>query len=202
MKTDLIPHHSIPEWTADDFAISAALKDAVDVPDAPAGLYKKPRYARAASALAGSALTLALGVWGFYTWIYPPELVREALIHEHREATLRGDFQKNKLPMLIAMGLKDGASLPGLLQLQRPCEIAGRTAYHLTTFIEKGGGIVTILAFADPVVLPYSGSAPTGQGGWLGRHWRFVEGNPGKTILLLADNPKVLRETERLLKIS
>ena len=202
MKTDPHLHHANPEWTADDFAMSAALKDAMDVPDAPAGLYKKPRYARAASALTGSVLTLVLGVWGFYAWIYPPELVREALIHEHREATLRGDFQKNKLPMLMAMGLKDGASLPGLLQLQRPCEIAGRTAYHLTTFIEKGGGIVTILAFAEPVVLPSSGSAPTGQGGWLGRHWRFVEGSPGKTILLLADNPKVLRETERLLKAS
>ena len=200
MKTEPHPYHSSPEWTADDFAISAALKDAMDVPDVPARLYKKPRYAHAASALAGSVLTFALGVWGFYTWVYPPELVREALIHEHREATLRGDFQKNKLPMLMAMGLKDGASLPGLLQLQRPCEIGGRTAYHLTTFIEKGGGIVTILAFSEPVALP--SSVPTGQGGWLGRHWRFVEGSPGKTILLLADNPKVLRETERLLKQS
>ena len=169
----------------------------MDVPDTPSRLYKEPRYAAAASALAGSALTLMLGVWGFYAWVYPPELVREALVHEHREATLRGDFQKNKLPMLMAMGLKDGASLPGLLQLQRPCEIAGKTAYHLTTFIEKGGGIVTILAFAEPVK-----AAPTGQGGWLGRHWRFVEGSPGKTILLLADNPRVLFETERLLKQS
>ena len=188
---------SCPEWTAEDFAISAALKDTMDVPDTPSRLYKEPRYAAAASALAGSALTLMLGVWGFYAWVYPPELVREALVHEHREATLRGDFQKNKLPMLMAMGLKDGASLPGLLQLQRPCEIAGKTAYHLTTFIEKGGGIVTILAFAEPVK-----AAPTGQGGWLGRHWRFVEGSPGKTILLLADNPRVLFETERLLKQS
>lgn len=202
MKTSHYPDHASPEWTVDDFAIAAALKDVINVPDVPAGLYRKPRYAGAVSALAGSALSLVLGIWGFYAWIYPPELVRLALVHEHREATLRGDFQKNKLPMLMAMGLKDGASLPGLLQLQRPCEIAGKTAYHLTTFIEKGGGIVTILAFAEPVVMPSSGSAPTGQGGWLGRHWRFVEGSPGKTILLLADNPNVLHETERLLKQS
>lgn len=202
MKTDHSAPHDTPEWTSDDFAIAAALKDAMDVPGAPAGLYRKPRYARATSALAGSALSIALGIWGFYAWIYPPELVREALVHEHREATLRGDFQKNKLPMLMAMGLKDGASLPGLLQLQRPCVIDGKTAYHLTTFIEKGGGIVTILAFAEPVVLTSSGAAPKGQGGWLGRHWRYVEGIPGKTILLLADNPKVLHETERLLKQS
>lgn len=202
MKTSHYPDHASPEWTVDDFAIAAALKDVINVPDVPAGLYRKPRYAGAVSALAGSALSLVLGIWGFYAWIYPPELVRLALVHEHREATLRGDFQKNKIPMLMAMGLKDGASLPGLLQLQRPCEIAGKTAYHLTTFIEKGGGIVTILAFAEPVVMPSSGSAPTGQGGWLGRHWRFVEGSPGKTILLLADNPNVLHETERLLKQS
>jgi len=202
MKTDHLAPHETPQWTSVDFAISAALKDAMDVPSVPARLYRKPRYAAAVSALAGSALSMVLGIWGFYVWIYPPELVREALVHEHREATLRGDFQKNKLPMLMAMGLKDGASLPGLLQLQRPCEIAGKTAYHLTTFIEKGGGIVTILAFSEPVILASSGAAPTGQGGWLGRHWRYVEGSPGKTILLLADNPKVLRETERLLKQS
>ena len=192
MKTDNTPPHARPEWTSGDFALSALLKDKMDVPDVPLRLYKKPRHDRTASAFAGSLFVLVLSVWGFYTWAYPPELVREALVHERREATLRGDFQKNKLPMLIAMGLKEGASLPGLLQLQRPCDIGGKTAYHLTTFIEKGGGIVTILAFAEPVVLPSTGGAPTGQGGWLGRHWRFVDGSPGKTILLLADNPKVL----------
>lgn len=42
--------------------------------------------------------------------------------------------------------------------------------------------------------------APTGQGDWFGCHWRFVEGAPAKTILLLADNAKVLAETECLLK--
>jgi hypothetical protein len=34
----------------------------------------------------------------------------------------------------------------------------------VTTFLEKGGGIVTILAFDQP--LP---NAPAGQGRWMGR---------------------------------
>ena len=98
--------------------------------------------------------------------------------------------------MLAAIGVPPGTTLPGLLQLQRPCDIDGRMAYHLTTFLEKGGGMVTILAFEHPVA-----DAPTGgQGRWMGRYWRFAEGLNGNTVLLLADNPRVLAETERLLK--
>lgn len=182
-------------WTEADFTIAAALKDATDVPQPPASLYRRVRWERSAGVLAGFLLTVGLSAAAFFQWMYPPELVREAMIHEHREATLRGDFQKNKLPMLMAMGLRDGGSLPGLLQMQRPCEIAGKTAYHLTTFIEKGGGIVTILAFADAMPI-----APRGEGQWMGRHWRFAEGLPGKTVLLLADNAMVLSVTEDLLK--
>lgn len=50
-------------------------------------------------------------------------------------------------------------------------------------FLEKGGGMVTILAFEKPIA-----DAPTGR--QLG----------GKTVLLLADNPRVLFETGRLLR--
>ena len=183
-------------WTQFDFLVTASLKDATEAPEAPLSLYKTVPWRRTAATLAGIVLTVAFGLWVFAR-VYPPELVREAMVHEHREATLRGDFQKNKLSMLYAMGLSEGASLPGLLQLQRPCDIAGRRAYHVTTFIEKGGGMITILAFEQPVP-----DAPSGEGQWLGRHWRFMEGVPGKTILLLADNAKVLVETERLLKKS
>lgn len=182
-------------WTRFDFLMAASLKDATGAPEAPLSLYKPVPWRRTVAALTGAVLSLGLGVWFFFAWVYPPQLVREAMVHEHREATLRGDFQKNKLPMLHAMGLREGASLPGLVQLQRHCEIAGRKAYHLTTFIEKGGGMVTILAFEQPVP-----GAPSGHGVWMGRYWRFVEGVPGRTILMLADNPKVLTETERFLK--
>lgn len=183
-------------WKHADFELAAALKDATEVPEAPHSLYRRVPWRRSAVVFSGALLSVAFGAWAFMDRVYPPELVREALVHEQREATLRGDFQPNKTPMLRAMGLRDGATLPGLLQLQRPCDIDGRMAYHVTTFLEKGGGIVTILAFDRP--LP---NAPTGQGQWMGRHWRFAEVVPGKTILLLADNAKVLVETERLLKI-
>ena len=146
--------------------------------------------------MAGVAFALVLGAWSFATFLYPPELVREALVHEHREATLRGDFQPDKGPMLAAMGLRKSSPLPGLMQLQRPCDIDGHVAYHVTTFFEQGGGMVTILAFEKP--LP--DMRPGEHGSWLGRHWRVAEGLPGKTVLLLADNARVLLTTERLLR--
>jgi len=183
-------------WDHADFELAAALKGATEVPEAPASLYRRVPWRRSAVAFSGAALAVALGSWGFLGYVYPPELVREAMVHEQREATLRGDFQPNKAALLRAVGLRDGATLPGLLQLQRPCDIDGRMAYHVTTFLEKGGGIVTILAFERPLR-----NAPAGQGRWLGRYWRFAEIAPGKTILLLGDNAKALAETERLLRI-
>ena len=182
-------------WRRADFELAAALKDATEVPEVPPSLYRRVPWRRSAAVLGGAVLSVALGAWVFVGHVYPPELVREALVHEQRESTLRGDFQPNKTPMFRALGLRDGAALPGLLQLQRPCDIDGRMAYHVTTFLEKGGGIVTILAFDQPLPNP-----STGQGQWMGRHWRFAEVVPGKTILLLADNAKVLAETERLLR--
>lgn len=185
-------------WTDDDFELAAALKDATAAPEAPPSLFRRVPWQRSLATLASALVVSAAGAWAVMAALMPPQLVREAMQHEHREATLRGDFQRDKQPMLQALGLHDGASLPGLLQLQRPCDIGGRVAYHLTTFIEKGGGMVTILAFEQPLA-----DAPAGaQGRWMGRHWRFVEGVPGKTILLLADNPHVLPITEGLLRKS
>jgi hypothetical protein len=196
-NSNRISSHDV-HWTHADFELAAALKDATEVPDAPASLYRDVPWRRSAGLVAGTVASLAIGVWAFNAFFYPPELVREALVHEHREATLRGDFQPDKRPMLEAMGLRPGATLPGLMQLQRPCDIDGHNAYHVTTFLEKGGGMVTILAFEGAVPSELAGK----HGNWMGRHWRFTRGLPGKTVLLLADNARVLAETERMLKSS
>lgn len=186
-------------WAHVDFKLASALKDATEpghAHEAARALYRAVPWRRSAALLGAGLLAITLGAWAFVAWVYPPELVRVAMIHEHREATLRGDFQPDKGAMLAAIGVPPGTTLPGLLQLQRPCDIDGRMAYHLTTFLEKGGGMVTILAFEHPVVdLP-----ATGQGQWMGRYWRFAKGLKGRTVLLLADNPQVLAETERLLR--
>jgi hypothetical protein len=196
MDDDRDPNGSrTARWRHADFDLAAALKDATDAPEAPPGLYRRVPWRRSAVGTVAATLAVALGTWAFVDHVYPPALVREALVHEQREATLRGDFQPDKTPMLRALGLPAGATLPGLLQLQRPCDIDGRMAYHVTTFLEKGGGIVTILAFDKP--LP---NAPTGHGQWLGHHWRFAKVAPGRTVLLMGDNAKVLTEFERLLQ--
>jgi len=162
----------------------------------PWSLYRRVPCRRSAGLIAGALIAVVLGTWAFATFIYPSEIVREALVHEQREATLRGDFQPDEKPMLAAMGLHDPASLPGLMQLQRPCEIGGRVAYHVTTFFEQGGGMVTILAFEKPLRELRGGQ----HGSWLGRHWRVADGLPGRTVLLLADNAAVLTRTERILR--
>ena len=185
-------------WTHADFELAAALKDATEVAEAPATLYRAVPWRRPTAVFTGIVTTIAIGAWAFLAFLYPPELVREALAHEQREATLRGDFQPDKRPMLEAMGLRAGAALPGLMQLQRPCDIDGHNAYHVTTFLDKGGGMVTILAFEEAMPGELAGR----QGSWMGRYWRFAQGIPGKTVLLLADNAKALSETERMLKNS
>lgn len=185
-------------WTHADFELSAALKEATEVPEAPISLYRQVPWRRSAAVLSGIAMSIVLAAWAFTTFLYPPELVREAIVHEHSEATLRGDFQPNKAPMLEAIGLRADAMLPGLMQLQRPCDIDGHNAFHITTFLEKGGGMVTILAFQETMPMDLAGK----QGNWMGRYWRFAQGMPGKTVLLLADNARALAETERLLKSS
>ncbi len=196
MTNDAPSSRREPRWTHADFELVAALKDATDVPEAPAALYRPVPWRRSALLAGGGALLLLIGAWSFATFLYPPELVREALVHEHREATLRGDFQPDKGPMLAAMGLRATSALPGLMQLQRPCDIDGHVAYHVTTFFEKGGGMVTILAFEKPV----PDIRPGAHGNWLGRHWRVADGLPGRTVLLLADNAHVLVTTETRLR--
>jgi hypothetical protein len=183
-------------WSAADFEHATSLKGATDVNAAPASLYRTVPWYRSSWAPALLLAPLAFGIWAFMSFVYPPAIVRDAFVHEYREATLRGDFQPDKRPMFAAMGLPPGARLPGLMQLQRPCEIGGRIAYHVTTFIEKGGGMVTILAFVQPVPEARAGE----QGSWMGRYWRFAELPQGRTVLLLADNAGVLNETERFLK--
>lgn len=185
-----------PAWTDADFDIAARLKSAAAAPDAPVALLRRVPWYGSRWMLLPLLATLLLGGWGFVDLVYPPPLVREAITHEYREATLRGDFQPDKAPMYAAIGMGRNGSVPGLIQLQRPCDIDGRPAYHLTTFIERGGGMVTILAFARPVPEARAGE----QGSWLGRHWRFAEVSPGRTVLMLADNARVLVEAERALQ--
>jgi hypothetical protein len=190
------PHERPVRWTRDDFEWAARLKSATDVPEAPRSLYRTLPWHRSPGLLGLAMLPLTLGAWAFVSFVYPPALVRDAMVHEYREATLRGDFQPDKQPMFDAMGMRRGTVLPGLMQLQRPCDIDGRMAYHVTTFIEKGGGMVTILAFDKPV----TDVRPGQQGNWMGRHWRIADLSPGHTVLLLADNARVLTETEEFLK--
>jgi hypothetical protein len=51
--------------------------------------------------------------------------------------------------MFYAMGLRTHFKLPGLMHLQRPCDIDGHNAYQVTTFLEKGSCMVTILALKE-----------------------------------------------------
>ncbi len=182
-------------WDQADFEFAALLKCSTDAGEAPAALLRRVPWQRSVWAPVAAALPLALAVWGLVAWIVPPQVVRDAMVHEHREATLRGDFQPDKSALLTALGMPPGTTLPGLVQLQRPCDIAGRSAFHVTTFMEKGGGMVTMLAFDK--VLPELHPGETGR--WMGRYWRVSTGASGRTVLLLADNAQVLAETEAFL---
>ena len=134
-----------------DFEFAAALKDATDVARSSSFALSRRAMAPIVGSLAGVLIAAAVSALGLRPLLLSAAAGAHALMHEQREATLRGDFQRDKVPMLRALGQPDHGMIPGLLQLQRPCDIDGRMAYHVTTFIEQGGGIVTILAFAKPV---------------------------------------------------
>ena len=184
-----------PSWDATDAELAALLRQATDEAEPPARLLREPSGARAAWAAVIALLAVGLLAWGLIDSSVPPQVVRDAMLHEHREATLRGDFQPDKQPLRLALGLPQGGTLPGLVQLERPCDIAGRKAFHVTTFIENGGGMVTLLAFDK--TLPELRPGETGR--WFGRYWRVARGTDGNTVLLLADNAPVLAETAALL---
>ncbi len=184
-----------PRWTEADFAVAARLKNATDAPEAPASLLRPVAWYGSRWTLLPLLFAPLLAAWAFIDFVYPPPVVRDAMVHEHREATLRGDFMPDKGPVYAAIGLGPDGSVPGLVQLVRPCDIDGKVAYHLTTFLEQGGGMVTILAFRKSL----SGVHPGEHGSWMGRYWRFADTAPGRTVLLLADNARVLAETEHAL---
>ena len=97
-----------------------------------------------------ATLLLGFGVGGVLA-MRPPELVRGAIEHEYFERTLRGTFMEQQ-PLLQHLGLGQSKAVPGFPQLMRPCDIDGHLVYHLTTFFEKGG-MVTVFAFGEPVVM-------------------------------------------------
>lgn len=142
------------------------------------------RHAAAAVLLAGVALGAVLG-------LRPPSMVREAIVHEYYERTLRGVFMDSH-QMLQHLGLAGDSAAPGYAQLMRPCEIDGRRAYHLTTFFEKGG-MVTVLAFEDPVALN------DGSGWWNSVYWQVIRSKDGKPLVLVAEKKTALTVAQAVL---
>jgi hypothetical protein len=115
----------------------------------------------------------------------PPDVVRAAIEHEYYERTLRGNFMEVQ-PLLAHLGLEPDKAMPGYPQLMRPCEIDGQIAYHLTTFLEKGG-MVTVFALDHPPALKET------SGWWANVYWQVVHSKKdGKPLILVAQQKKAL----------
>ena len=130
------------------------------------------------------ALLLAASAVGAVFAMRPPALVRDAIEHEYYERTLRGTFMQSG-PLLASLGLGLHQPLPGDPQLMRPCQIDGRLAYHLTTFLEKGG-MVTVFAFDQPV------SLKAGSGWWNSIYWQVIDSRQGRPLVLVAQRKNAL----------
>ncbi len=171
--------------SAFDLRARAELALAFEPGQPPAHLFRHtPWFARrlvrggaAALLVAGSAAVTVLA-------LRPPALVRDSIEHEYYERTLRGNFM-DSAPLLGQLGLSPKQVVPGFPQLMRPCEIEGRLAYHLTTFLEHGG-MVTVFAFDQTVTLN------NGSGWWNNVYWQVVRSRDGKPLVLIAQQKKAL----------
>lgn len=174
-----------PPDTAFDLRARAELALAFDPGQPPAQLLRRtPLWARKGLQRAVAALLLTATGATAVLAMRPPELVRGAIEHEYYERTLRGAFME-VAPLLQHLGLGTHQALPGYPQLLRPCDIDGHLAYHLTTFFDKGG-MVTVFAFEDAVVLPQ------GQGWWGNVYWQVVTSRDGRPLVLVAQKKKAL----------
>lgn len=175
----------LPQDSALDLRARAEMALAFDPGQPPAHLFRNtPLLSRRGFQRALAALLLAATGVGAVFAMRPPPLVRNAIEHEYYERTLRGNFMQSR-ELLAHLGLGQLPTVPGYPQLMRPCQIDGRLAYHLTTFIEKGG-MVTVFAFDKPV------SLKTGSGWWNDMYWQVIDSPQGQPLVLVAQKKTAL----------
>ena len=175
----------LPQDSAFDLRARAEMALAFDPGQPPAYLFRHtPLLARRGFQRGLAALLLAATGVGAVFAMRPPALIRDAIEHEYYERTLRGSFMQGR-ELLAHLGLSPQQQVPGFAQLMRPCEIDGRLAYHLTTFIEKGG-MVTVFAFDQPVALKAS------SGWWNDMYWQVIDSRQGRPLVLVAQKKNAL----------
>ncbi|MGV8803435.1 MAG: hypothetical protein ACWA6Y_00560 [Polaromonas sp.] len=171
--------------SAFDLRARAELALAFDPGQPPEHLFRRtPLLWRRGFQRSLAALLLAATGVGAVFAMRPPALVRDAIEHEYYERTLRGNFMQSR-QLLAHLGLGQQQAVPGYPQLMRPCQIDGRLAYHLTTFIEKGG-MVTVFAFDQPVALQAS------NGWWNNMYWQVIDSRQGRPLVLVAQKKNAL----------
>ena len=175
----------LPQDSAFDLRVRAEMALAFDPGQPPAHLFRHTPLLSRRSFQRGlvGALLAATGASAVFA-MRPPTLVRGAIEHEYYERTLRGSFMQTS-QLLAHLGLSPQQPVPGYPQLMRPCDIDGRLAYHLTTFIEKGG-MVTVFAFDQPVALKAD------SGWWNDVYWQVIDSRQGKPLVLVAQKKKAL----------
>lgn len=178
--------HDVPEHDDEfDRRMRAVFESAMSVDGIPGSLLRPERR----SLLQPAALLcvgLLVGALAGTAIVFRPALVQTAISHERNERTLRGNFMPPQASIASYFGLAPSARPPGLLQMAKPCLIAGRIAYHMTTWLDgvDGGGMVTAISFAQLVDLPER------SGWWPDTYWRVVRTARGMHVLLFAQNRK------------
>lgn len=181
-----------PQETAFDLRARAELALAFEPGDLPAHLLRHtPWHARRGVRRVLAALLVSGSAASAVFAMRPPEIVRAAIEHEYYERTLRGSFMP-EAEIAHHLDLEPGKVLPGYTQLMRPCDIDGTKAYHLTTFFEKGG-IVTVLAFEQPL------SLADNHGWWANMYWQVVHSREGRPLVLVAQKKQALAVASKAL---
>lgn len=171
---------SVPEDSEFDRRVRAEMAHVFEPGNPPDTLLRKPAPWLGRQGMRRTLVALVIAVMGSSTVLAmrPASLVRDAIEHEHHERALRGIAVEQR-PVLARLGLGQAQAVPDFPQLLRLCDIDGRTAYHLTTYFDKGG-MVTVFAFEGPIDLKDSG------GWWAGVHWRVIRSHDKQPLLLIS----------------
>lgn len=170
----------IPDRQDDDAFDAAARRILRGLPVEKLADTRPPRrrfFERVVAGMGLAALGTTAGAVASYA--ATPRIVRLSASHGREEERLRGMLVPEMAPVLRALSLPVEKPFPGIVQLCKDCMVDAYPAWHIDAFMDNLG-FVQVFVFRAPI------PDASGEGWWLGQHWRFLPDTTRFPTLLLS----------------